>query len=215
METIVSYTNEFESLLKDESEKAEAMSILHLMSHSYLNRLSVGVNIPVIILSSLIGFLSPLELFDKQAILLGALSIVVAIAKTIDSYMDFTKRTETHRVIGLNYSKISKFIQIQLSLEKECRINAKDLLDYIQNDLQNLKDQEPMISQKIIAQFNFRYKDEPTSKPSITNGLTTVKINKQSMSAPASPEILLTLPPENTTESAEAPKATPKKPIWK
>ena len=217
MELNVSYTNEFETLLKDESEKAEAMSILHLMNHAHLNRLSVGINVPVIILSSLIGFLSPLELFDKQAILLGALSIVVAIAKTIDSYMDFTKRTETHRVIGLNYSKISKFIQIQLSLEKECRINAKDLLDYIQNDLQNLKDQEPMISQKIIKAFNIRYKDEMTSKPSITNGLTVVKINKQTATAPPSPEILLTLPQEDSSlmESPEAPKAPPKKPVWK
>ena len=210
----VSYTNEFETLLKDESEKAEAMSILHAMCHAHLNRLSVGVNIPVIILSSLIGFLSPLELFEKQTILLGALSIVVAIAKTIDSYMDFTKRTETHRVIGLNYAKISKFIQIQLSLEKDCRINAKDLLDYIQNDLQNLKDQEPIISQKIVNRFNIKYKDEHTAKPSITNGLTVVKINKGLVSAPPSPEILLTLPPEETPVP-EAPKATPKKPIWK
>lgn len=193
------------------------MSILHAMSHSYLNRLSVGVNIPVIILSSIIGFLSPLELFDKQAILLGALSILVAIAKTIDSYMDFTKRTETHRVIGLNYSKISKFIQIQLSLEKDCRINAKDLLEYITQDLQNLKDQEPIISRKIIDQFNMRYKDEQTAKPAITNGLTAVKINKQSISAPPSPDILLTLPVNDIVSEAqeERPKATPKKPIWK
>jgi hypothetical protein len=219
METMnVSYTNEFESLLKDESEKAEAMSILHSMSHAHFNKLSVGVNIPVIILSSLIGFLSPLTLFNDQAILLGALSIIVAIAKTVDSYMDFTKRTETHRVIGLNYAKISKFIQIQLSLEKDCRINAKDLLDYIQNDLQNLKDQEPIISQKIIQAFNIRYKSEPTSKPSITNGLTVVKINKQLASAPSSPEVLLTLPETNNISEAslsEAPKAAPKKPIWK
>jgi hypothetical protein len=213
MESItVSYTNEFETLLKEESEKAEAMSILHSMNHGKFNKYSVGINIPVIIFSSLIGFLSPLTLFDKQSILLGAMSILVAIAKTIDSYMDFTKRTETHRVIGLNYAKISKFIQIQLSLEKDCRINAKDLLDYIQNDLQNLKDQEPMISKSVIEEFNIRYRDEQTAKPSITNGLTIVRINKQSLSAPPSPEIQLSLPIEEAIMD-EKPKA--RKPQWK
>jgi hypothetical protein len=143
--TELTFTSEFEDLLKAESEKAEAMSILHIRSHEYFNKLSVGINIPVIILSSIVGFLSPLTLFDKQTILLGAMSIIIAIAKTIDSYMDYTKRTEFHRVVSLNYSKISKMIQVQLALEKECRINAKDLLEYITQDLQNLKDQEPLI----------------------------------------------------------------------
>lgn len=204
----VAYTNDFEYLLKDESEKAESMSILHSMCHARLNRFSIGINIPVIVLSSLIGFLSPLSLFNEQTILLGALSITVAIAKTIDSYMDFTKRTETHRVIGLNYAKISKFIQIQLSLEKDCRINAKDLLDYIQNDLQNLKDQEPLISDSILHDFNLKYKNDQTSKPSITQGLTVVKINKQLVVTP--PEIVPQLPPPEEIQEAIVIKPIPK-----
>jgi hypothetical protein len=204
------FTNEFEDLLKAESEKAEAMSILHIWSHQYFNKLSIGINIPVIILSSIVGFLSPLSLFDKQAILLGGFSILIAIAKTIDSYMDFTKRTEFHRVISLNYSKISKFIQVQLALEKECRINAKDLLEYITQDLQNLKDQEPLIPSKVINRFNFKYQNETTAKPSITNGLTVVKINKSLLTPEAFPLAEVT----QDTIANEIIKPT-KKPLWK
>lgn len=206
------FTPEFEDLLKAESEKAEAMSILHIRSHEYFNKLSVGINIPVIILSSIVGFLSPLSLFDKQSILLGAISILIAIGKTIDSYMDYTKRTEFHRVVSLNYAKISKFIQVQLALEKECRINAKDLLDYITQDLQNLKDQEPMIPAKVINLFNQQYAHETTAKPSITNGLTSVKINKSSLTPQEFFPVDLPVPPP--TPVAESVKPT-KKPVWK
>ena len=207
------YTNEFETLLKQESEKAEAMSILHIRSHEHFNRLSVGINIPVIILSSIVGFLSPLSLFDKQAILLGAISIIIAIGKTVDSYMDYTKRTEFHRVVSLNYAKISKFIQVQLALEKECRINAKDLLEYITQDLQNLKDQEPMIPSKVVLEFNTKYGHETTAKPSITNGLTSVKINKSTLTPEAFPIDLPTIVPP-PSPVAESVKPT-KKPVWK
>jgi hypothetical protein len=213
-ETHVSYTAEFEDLLKAESERAEAMSILHIRSHERFNKFSIGINIPVIVLSSLVGFLSPLSLFDGQTILLGGMSILIAIAKTVDSYMDFTKRTETHRVMSLSYSKISKYIQIQLSLEKECRVVARDLLDYISNDLSNLKDSEPIIPQIIIRDFNEKYGHEPTSKPAITNGLTIVRINKES----ATPRV--EAPPSAFPQDEEAPldlvlPAEPPKRRWK
>lgn len=108
----------------------------------------------------------------------------------MDSYFDYTKRCESHRIVSLSYKKISKLIQLQLSLEREHRIDPQDLLDIIKNDLQNLQDAEPMIDQDIIRQFNNKYKDEPTAKPSITNGLTQVKVVevKDSQKLEAKPE---------------------------
>jgi hypothetical protein len=173
------YTDEFEILLKQESERSEAYSILHSKCHSRYNNLSVGINIPVIVLSSIVGFLSTIDLFEGKEIFLGALSISIAIMKALESYFDWTKRSESHRMVSLNYGKISKYIQIQLSLEKEVRIAPEDLLNIITNDIQNLKDQEPLIPKKIIREFNLQYKNDTTSKPSICNGLTSVSINKK------------------------------------
>lgn len=174
----IRYTDDFEQLLKDEAEKAEAMSILHSNAYAKFSKYSVFINIPVIIISSVIGFLSPLVLFEDQNIMLGGISIIVAILKTFDSYFDFTKRCETHRMTGLSYAKISKFIQLQLSLEKNCRFNPKDLYDVISNDMANIRDAEPLIPTDVIKWFNDKYKNEQTSKPAITNGLTEVKVNK-------------------------------------
>ena len=104
--------------------------------------------------------------------------------KTVDNFFDFTKRCETHRMTALNYMKISKWIQIQLSIERDCRVIAGDLFTIINNDLQNIRDAEPAIPKQTILDFNQQYGDEPTCKPAITNGLTKIHINKKSLEIP-------------------------------
>ena len=171
------YSDAFEHLLKNEAEKAESMYILHQNSFRKYNKLSMITNIPVIVLSAIIGFMSPITMFDNQNIFLGCLSVICGIIKTIDSYMDFTKRSQTHYLTGLNYKKISKFIQIQLSLEKSVRVSPNDILKYITTDLENIANSEPCIPKDVIARYNFKYNKYKTSKPAICNGLTNVIIN--------------------------------------
>lgn len=174
----ITYTTDVEVILKKEGEISESMSILHSKAHKKYNKLSVIINIPVIIASVTIGFLSPINLFPNQAIFLGSMSILVSILKTLDSFFDWTKRCETHRIISLNYYKISKFIQIQLALEKKVRMSANDLINIITNDIKNLREQEPIIPHDIIEEYKKQYKDEDTAKPPFCNGLTHIVINK-------------------------------------
>lgn len=170
------YSKEFEQFLKEEGEKAECYGIMHLNASSYYNKLSNLVNIPVIAVSSFIGFFTALQLFPNQNIILGCLGICVSMLKTLDSYFDLTKKSETHRLISLRYSKLSKLIQIQLSLQKSNRIDAKDFYFMITNDLANLRDSEPVIPSSIIDDFKIKYSHENTFKPPICNGLTKIKI---------------------------------------
>lgn len=172
------YTNEIETLFRQESEKSEGMGILHQKSHKKYNLYSVLINIPVIVLSSVVGFLSTINMFPDQNYMIGALSIFIAIIKTIDSYFSWTQRGESHRMVGLSYMKISKIIQIQLSLDRQHRIRAEDMLKVVQNDLQNLRESEPIIDDDIIKEFNEQYKNETATKPAICNGLTQIVIHK-------------------------------------
>lgn len=173
---ILEYTRHFELLLKDEGEKAECLEILHRKASSYYLFYSNIINIPVIILSSFIGLLTAVQLFPHANIILGSSGILVSILKTIDSYFDLTKKAETHRLISLRYSKISKLIQMQLSIPSKNRIDAKDFYNLIINDLSNLKDSEPSLPLSIIEEFKKQYEDETTSKPPFCNGLTDIKI---------------------------------------
>jgi len=175
----IQYNNDLEQLLKEQAEQAESYSILHNLSHEKYQFRSNIINIPVIVLSSVIGLLTGMNIKnDDMFIILSTGSIFVSVIKSIDSYFQLQKRAEGHRICGLTFSQISKKIQIELSLTREQRQNPKDMLTLIKTDLKNLFDISPIIDPDIISKYNDLYADETeVSKPPITNGLTRVKIN--------------------------------------
>jgi hypothetical protein len=212
----MSYTESFENLIKAESEKAECMSILHTNCYVYYNTLSCCINIPVIVLSTCIGFLQPLSLFTHSEVVLGAASIAVAIMKTLDNYFNWTKRSEAHRLMSLNYWKISKFIRIQLQMEERFRLKATDILSLITNDMENLKDSEPIIPRRIIAVFMNTLPINKTSLPSICIGLEPIVVNRPQQGGSASSDdtpapVSIAVQEEKDGASLEAPVAAPKK----
>ena len=99
------WTDDEELLFKRHSEICECMGILHQLSYVKYNRLSVVTNVPVIVIASISGFLSTLELFVQQQILIGVLSIFIGLIKSLDSYFNFTTRGEAHRITSLSYIK--------------------------------------------------------------------------------------------------------------
>jgi hypothetical protein len=174
------YDDAFEELLKSESEKLECYAILHNLCYIKYNRLRLYLyDIPLLILSALIGFLSSLN-YPNLGIYLGAVSIFNTLIKSLETYFGLGQRATKHNMTALQYKKISKFIAIQLSLKREDRVKAEDLLNLILNDLDSIRQSEPIISKDIIAQFNEKYKQYEglTSRPAICNGLSVIKINK-------------------------------------
>ena len=179
----INYNRDLEQLLAQSAEECESLGILHLASYEKYNLLSNYINIPVIILSSGIGFITGIDLnYDKMNIILGIGSVFVGIIKSIDSYFQLGKRAEAHRLCALQYTQINKKIQIELSLCREQRQTAKDMLSIIKTDIKNLQDISPIIDKEIIAQYNLKYgKYNNVKKPNFVNGLSEVKININSL----------------------------------
>lgn len=182
-ETVIFYNNDLEQLLAQSAEECESLGILHLASYEKYNKLSNIINIPVIILSSGIGFITGIDLnYDRMNIILGIGSVFVGIIKSIDSYFQLGKRAESHRMCALQYTQINKKIQIELSLCREQRQTAKDMLSIIKTDIKNLQDISPVIDQEIIREYNLKYgKYKNVKKPNFVNGLTVVKVNSNSL----------------------------------
>jgi len=176
---MIDYNKDLEYLLKDNAEECESLGILHRASYEKYNRLSNYINIPVIILSSAIGFATGIDIgYEKMNIILGIGSIFVGIIKSIDTYFQLGKRSESHRLCSLQYQQIHKKIQIELALKRPQRQTAKDMMTVIKTDIKNLQDISPLIDQDIINAYNERYgKYTTVKKPNFVNGLTEVVVN--------------------------------------
>ncbi len=174
------YDTNLETLLKEQAEICESMSILHRNSHNKFNNYTNAINIPVIILSSVVGFATGIQIdYDDINIILGILSVGIGIIKSLDSYFQLGKRSETHRIVSLQYAQINKKIAIELALHRKDRINAKDILSIIKTDIKNLEDIAPLIPDNIIEEYKIKYPeiDNHVKRPNICNGLTPVIVN--------------------------------------
>ena len=179
MAEVITYNTNLEQLLKENSEECESLSILHRMSYEKYNKLSNYINIPVIILSSAIGFITGIDLqYAQMNIILGVGSVFVGIIKSVDTYFQLAKRAESHRICSLQFSQISKKLQIELTLHRKQRATAENMMNIVKTDIKNMQDIAPLIDDDIIEIYNGKYRRyKRVKKPNFVNGLTEVKIN--------------------------------------
>jgi hypothetical protein len=177
------FNHQLETVISSEGEKALSYMWLHDRAQKKYNRLSNFINIPVIVLSTLagsasIGSESLFPGFPQASVIIGLVSILVGILGTLQSYFNFEKRTEGHKIASIQYYKVYNFIKIELSLPRAQRTNAGDFLKLIKEDLERLKEISPMIPDEVIAEYKAKfdvpeYKD--VAKPEICNGLTAIE----------------------------------------
>jgi hypothetical protein len=144
------------------------------------------VQVPVIVLSTLAGTASvgSATLFGPgpvSSIAIGLVSIGVGILNTLGGFFAFAKRTESHRIAHLNYSKLSSKISIELSLPRDERMLAEPFLINIRETMERMAETTPMVPEDILKEFNKKFKgdsesDEGIALPVETNGLHKIKI---------------------------------------
>lgn len=181
------YDDDLENLLKGEAEKAESLSILHRISHEKFNRYSNAINIPVIVGSSAIGFATGVKIeYEDINIILGIFSVIIGCIKALDSYFQLAQRSERHRIVSLQYAQICRKIAVELALERNVRVEAKEALNMIRTDIKNLEEIAPIIPDDVIEVYKTKYPKvdgERVKRPNITNGLTEIVVNKPDLVA--------------------------------
>ncbi len=130
-------------------------------------------------MSSAIGFITGIDLqYDKMNIILGVGSVFVGIIKSVDTYFQLAKRAESHRICSLQFSQISKKLQIELTLHRKQRATAENMMNIVKTDIKNMQDIAPLIDDDIIELYNGKYRRyKRVKKPNFVNGLTEVKVN--------------------------------------
>ena len=186
----ITYNPALEALIASEAEKCSGLAWLHKRSQAKTGNSNNWITIPTIVLSTLVGFLSSTSssLFTNAtnaSVGIGAVSLFTGILSTVGNYFAFAKRTEGHRIASISYSKLARFLEIELSLPKTERILAKDLLKITKDQIERLLETSPAVDDAVIAEYKKLFKDlTDIAHPAETNGLHKVTINSKEFTLP-------------------------------
>jgi len=180
----IEWSLRLETLFKEMGEKAFAYSWLHKKAEAVYKRRAVRIDLPVIILSTIAGTLSigsdsvfPKEYEHIGSACIGSLSLFVGVLNTVGTYFEFNKRAENHRLSHIQYSKLYRFLDIELSLPRNERMAPKDLLKFSTDQYERLQEIAPLVPQHILNNFNKQFKNyNNVAKPSEVNGLESISI---------------------------------------
>ena len=188
-EPTVHWTDPLEAIVRKSAEQAQALSWVHEASQRWCATWNTRLMFPSIILSSLVGLgsvgASSILPFDGSTTLIGLTSGFVAILQTIQNYLAFAKRSESHRIASLAYSKLHSLLTLQLSLPRNERKSANDIIEIVRMETEKLADVAPLIPQVIKELFSKRFGSlDDYSIPCILNGLEKVKITTTDIEVP-------------------------------
>ena len=107
----------------------------------------------------------------------GGFNIFCGILGTLLAFLKYAELYESHRISALAWSKLSRNIEIELSLKREKRKSCRDFLKVMRAEYDNLMESSPSIDQDVIRMFNkkFEGKYKNVRKPIIVNGLREIK----------------------------------------
>jgi hypothetical protein len=183
----ISWSNQLEDYFKKTGERAYGYGLLHKQCEKLYSFRTTIIDLPVIILSTICGTLSigNASLFGAEneklaSMAIGGLSLCVGVINTIGSYFSWAKRAEAHKISSIEYTKLFRFLSIELSLPREERMNCKDLLKSVRESFERLQEIAPLIPQEVLNNFKKKYKNYSNiSKPSEINGLECIIINNK------------------------------------
>jgi len=183
----IKWTKEQEELLAEWSEKATCYRWLHSRSEKLYRARNYTFTIPVIILSTLTGTANfamdsfvPEEHKQIAMAAVGSVNIFAGILSTLQNFLRYAELMESHRQSEVLWSKFSRNIAIELTLEPKRRKNASDFLNTCRQEYDQLIESSPTIDDPIINQFKRNFKNATLKKPDICNGLDECKIYKPS-----------------------------------
>jgi len=192
----IRWSDDLEEYFKTTGERSQCLAILHGHAERLFGERKTKLELPVIVLSAVTGFLSvgSVQIFQGWSytpVVLGVSSLFVSVLNTVGSYFGWAKRQEGHRISSIQYAKCYRFLQVELNLPREERMSAHDLLKKVKDDVDRLAEVSPPLPPESIAFFKMTYKDSHIATPEEANGLTAIHIfvEPRQTSVPFTPSI--------------------------
>tara|TARA_R110000787_G_scaffold110981_1_gene219812 strand:- start:875 stop:1561 length:687 start_codon:yes stop_codon:yes gene_type:complete len=192
-EALECWSDEIEDLLSEWAEVSMCYSYLHNYSTRKYKHKYHHLQIPIIILSTLTGTANfatdsyvPVDYQHGFSAGVGTLNIACGILGTLLAFLKYAEIYEGHRISALAWSKLSRTIEIELSLQDSKRKPCRDFLKICRSEYDNLLESSPNIDLDIIGMFNKKFDGKYNSvrRPIICNGLKEIKAYKIDIEIP-------------------------------
>tara|TARA_R110000782_G_scaffold140255_1_gene232760 strand:- start:162 stop:854 length:693 start_codon:yes stop_codon:yes gene_type:complete len=183
-EKLECWSDEIEDLLSEWAEVSMCFSYLHNYSTRKYKHKYHHLQIPIIVLSTLTGTANfatdsyvPVDYQHGFSAGVGTLNIACGILGTLLAFLKYAEIYEGHRISALAWSKLSRTIEIELSLQDSKRKPCREFLKVCRSEYDNLLESSPNIDLDIIGMFNKKFDGKYTQvrRPIICNGLKEIK----------------------------------------
>lgn len=183
------WNTELENVIAGMGEDCRGYAWIHQKSEVVYSRYESFISIPVILLSSVVGFLSAssgsvIPASAETSAVLGAVSVGVAFLQTLSSKFGWAKRSEGHRVAYLSYSELFEFINVEMKLRRDERMNPDDMIKMLRENMKRLKSTSPSLPEGVLERFKKEFSGEDVSKPAETNGLAKITVVSGELQTP-------------------------------
>jgi hypothetical protein len=181
----IGWTVNLEQYFADTGEKSHCLAWCHKKAETLYSYRRTFIDLPVIIISAVTGFMSAGSqmMFNDpniSSIALGVASLFVSVLNTAGGYFGWSKRAEGHRIAAIQYSKLYRFLTIELSLPRDERMNPHDLLKMTKESYDRLQEISPLVPPEVLAEFKKKFDNEKEiSKPEEANGLHKITVYQE------------------------------------
>lgn len=197
----IRWTDLLEDYFVEQGEQAHGLSLLHKHAEAMYSHRKTFIEIPVIVVSSVTGFLSvgSTSMFAGQeqisSVVLGVCSLIVSVFQTVGTYFGWARRAEGHRLSSIQYARLHRFLKIEMSLPRDQRQTPGELLKYVRDAADRLQEISPLVPEAVIADYKKAYgKIQDISHPPETNGLEKIVVFQENpLRAPSSLQRMDTL----------------------
>lgn len=199
----VTWNANLEEYFVSQGEQAHGLSMLHKHAEAMYSHRRTLIELPVIAISSVTGFLSvgSTSMFAGQemmsSVILGVCSLLVSVLQTVGTYFGWAKRAEGHRISSIQYSRLHRHLKIEMGLPRDQRQAPVDLLRYVRDTVDRLQETSPLLPVEVVVEYKKKFeKVTDISHPPETNGLEKIVVyneNPLRLPRPASLERVETL----------------------
>lgn len=177
-----------EQLCKKEAERYGALRWVHDEAQRWCQTWNTRIQLICFIFSVFSGAgavgADQILPFQGSTTVVGVISLIVSTIQTISNFLAFAKRSEGHKFASLSYGKLHSLLELQLSLPRNERKPANELLEMIQEETARLNEIVPQVPTNIKTVFHKRFGTLANyAIPATLNGLEPITVIEASVVA--------------------------------